>query len=102
MYVPLLPQTLIEMLNSPTPFVMGVHSSLKAQIADVVDVRPVVAELDEGSVDVPEHVSLAKIPEPYYGKLLTWLTLVWDRCAYACLAVCAFPFFYVTHAGLKL
>jgi len=35
-YIPLLPAALIEVLSSPTPFIMGVHSSLKHDIQDLV------------------------------------------------------------------
>lgn len=35
-YIPLLPAALIEVLSTPTPFVMGVHSSLKSEVAELV------------------------------------------------------------------
>lgn len=35
-YVPILPAVLIEVLTTPTPFIMGIHSSLQTEIADVV------------------------------------------------------------------
>lgn len=34
-YIPLLPSPLIEVLSTPTPFIMGIHSSLKNE-ADLV------------------------------------------------------------------
>lgn len=34
--MPLLPSALLEVLNTPTPFVMGVHSSLKLLIPEQV------------------------------------------------------------------
>ena len=35
-YIPLLPATLFEVLNTPTPFVAGVHSSLKCYFTELV------------------------------------------------------------------
>ena len=35
-YIPLLPAGLVEVLNTPTPFIAGVHSSLKPEISDLV------------------------------------------------------------------
>lgn len=35
-YIPLLPAPLVEVLSTPTPFIMGVHSSLKYEVAELV------------------------------------------------------------------
>jgi hypothetical protein len=35
-YIPLLPAALVEVLSTPTPFIMGVHSSLKAEVSELV------------------------------------------------------------------
>lgn len=35
-YIPLLPAALVEILSTPTPFVMGVHSSLKTDVSELV------------------------------------------------------------------
>lgn len=35
-YIPLLPAPLVEVLATPTPFIMGVHSSLKSEVAELV------------------------------------------------------------------
>lgn len=35
-YIPLLPAALVEVLSTPTPFIMGVHSSLKYEVAELV------------------------------------------------------------------
>lgn len=35
-YIPILPASLIEVLSTPTPFIMGVHSSLQSEIQDMV------------------------------------------------------------------
>ena len=37
-YIPLLPAALVEVLSTPTPFIMGVHSSLKNEVAELVKV----------------------------------------------------------------
>jgi myotubularin-related protein 5/13 len=35
-YVPILPAALLEILSTPTPFIMGIHSSMQTEITDVV------------------------------------------------------------------
>ena len=35
-YIPILPAHLVEVLNSPTPYMAGVHSSLTEDTADLV------------------------------------------------------------------
>lgn len=35
-YIPLLPAGLYEVVNTPTPFIAGVHSSLKSEFVDLV------------------------------------------------------------------
>jgi len=35
-YIPLLPAGLLEVLNTPTPFIAGVHTSLKPDLSDLV------------------------------------------------------------------
>ena len=37
-YIPILPVSLLEVLNTPTPFIAGVHASLKDQVMDLVSV----------------------------------------------------------------
>lgn len=36
--IPLLPAALIDFLDTPTPFIMGVHSSLKHEVAELVSI----------------------------------------------------------------
>jgi len=38
-YIPLLPVGLLEVLNTPTPFIAGVHTSLKPDFSDLVCVH---------------------------------------------------------------
>ncbi|XP_063366125.1 myotubularin-related protein 13 [Cydia amplana] len=66
-YIPLLPSGLVEVLATPTPFLIGVHSSLKEEVSELLDV--IVADLDVGSLHIPAGVN---IPRPD-GKLLSSL-----------------------------
>lgn len=38
-YIPLLPAALIEVLSTPTPFIMGVHSSLRSEVVELVSIQ---------------------------------------------------------------
>nr|XP_022319345.1 myotubularin-related protein 13-like isoform X2 [Crassostrea virginica] len=73
-YVPILPAPLYEVLNTPTPFIAGVHSSLADDTADLVDV--IVVDLDGGSVHIPECVNLPTLPEPMVSRAKKALTMV--------------------------
>ncbi|KAH7968208.1 hypothetical protein HPB52_007021 [Rhipicephalus sanguineus] len=73
-YIPLLPATLIEFLSTPTPFIMGVHSSLRSEVAELLDV--LLVDLDGGSVLVPECVTVSMLPEPLHTQLYTQLCMV--------------------------
>ncbi|KAL1427201.1 hypothetical protein MTO96_017698 [Rhipicephalus appendiculatus] len=73
-YIPLLPATLIEFLSTPTPFIMGVHSSLRSEVAELLDV--LLVDLDGGSVLVPECVTVSTLPEPLHTQLYTQLCMV--------------------------
>ncbi|CAL1263777.1 unnamed protein product [Larinioides sclopetarius] len=66
-YIPLLPSALIEVLSTPTPFLMGVHSSLKGEVLDLLDV--IVVDLDGGSLLVPECINVSRLPEPLHSIL---------------------------------
>uniref|UniRef100_V9IMP2 Myotubularin-related protein 13 n=1 Tax=Apis cerana TaxID=7461 RepID=V9IMP2_APICE len=73
-YIPLLPAALVEVLSTPTPFIMGVHSSLKHEVTELMDV--IVADLDGGSIMVPDGVSLSLLPEPLLSQTQDALSLV--------------------------
>ena len=73
-YIPILPASLVEVLSTPTPFIMGVHCSLRNDISELMDV--IVADLDGGSVHVPESVSVPLMPEPLLSQVHDALTLV--------------------------
>ncbi|XP_026287376.1 myotubularin-related protein 13 isoform X1 [Frankliniella occidentalis] len=73
-YIPLLPAALVEVLSTPTPFVMGVHSSLKSEVAELMDV--IMADLDGGSIFVPDGVSLPLLSEPLLSHTFESLSKV--------------------------
>jgi myotubularin-related protein 5/13 len=35
-YVPILPASILEILSTPTPFIMGIHSNMQNEVNDVV------------------------------------------------------------------
>ncbi|XP_014253591.1 myotubularin-related protein 13 isoform X2 [Cimex lectularius] len=73
-YIPLLPASLVEFLTSPIPFLIGVHSSLKTDYTELMDV--IVAELDTGFVVVPDTVVVPLLPEPFLEDTMSALSLV--------------------------
>ncbi|VEN53895.1 unnamed protein product [Callosobruchus maculatus] len=73
-YIPLLPAPLVEVLSTPTPFIMGVHSSLRSEVSELMDV--IVADLDGGSLTVPDGVNVPLLPEPLLSGTREALSLV--------------------------
>ncbi|KAL1459921.1 hypothetical protein WDU94_011868, partial [Cyamophila willieti] len=73
-HIPLLPTFLVEVLSTPTPFVIGVHSSLKTDVSELMDV--IVADLDGGAIFVPDSVSLPLLPEPLLSHTTDSLSLI--------------------------
>ncbi|CAH8857832.1 unnamed protein product [Trichobilharzia szidati] len=67
-YVPILPKSLIEFVNAPTPFLYGIHSSYQHLLPDMVDVF--VADLDGGSVACPENIPIPQLPDPYFTEVV--------------------------------
>ena len=41
-YIPILPSRLLEVLSSPTPFIIGVHSMFQSEILELVSAAPTV------------------------------------------------------------
>ena len=74
MYIPVLPAALVEVLSTPTPFIAGVHSAVKNQVMDLLDV--IIVDCDSGSVVIPECVHIPSMPEPMNTRLLDGLSLV--------------------------
>ena len=74
MYIPLLPAALVEVLSTPTPFIAGIHASVRSQVLDLLDV--IIVDCDSGHVKIPECVHIPIIPEPMNTRLLDSLSLV--------------------------
>lgn len=73
-YIPILPSRLLEMLNSPTPFIMGVHSMFQSEIHELLDV--IIADLDGGTIKIPECIHLSQLPEPLLQHTQNALSVV--------------------------
>ncbi|XP_068197560.1 myotubularin-related protein 13 isoform X2 [Antennarius striatus] len=73
-YIPILPSRLLEVLSSPTPFIIGVHSMFQNEIEDLLDV--IIADLDGGTIKIPECIHLSLLPEPVLNQTQTALSLV--------------------------
>uniref|UniRef100_A0A7N8XP29 SET binding factor 1 n=1 Tax=Mastacembelus armatus TaxID=205130 RepID=A0A7N8XP29_9TELE len=61
-YVPILPGKLLEVLSTPTPFIIGVNSFFRSETQELLDV--IIADLDGGTVTIPECVHISLLPEP--------------------------------------
>uniref|UniRef100_A0A7M4EAI3 SET binding factor 1 n=1 Tax=Crocodylus porosus TaxID=8502 RepID=A0A7M4EAI3_CROPO len=75
-YVPILPAQLLEVLSTPTPFIIGVSSIFQAETQELLDV--VIADLDGGTVTVPECVHISLLPEPLLQQTREALSMVLD------------------------
>ncbi|XP_075044599.1 myotubularin-related protein 13 isoform X2 [Mixophyes fleayi] len=73
-YIPILPAQLLEVLSSPTPFIIGVHSIFCSELHDLLDV--IIADLDGGTIKIPECIHLSQLPEPLLNQAQTALSLV--------------------------
>lgn len=72
-YVPVLPELLIEYLESPTPYVMGVLNSVRIRNADL---DAIVVDLDIGAVYVPPSINIPSLPELLAQRLISSLQMV--------------------------
>ncbi|XP_009700794.1 PREDICTED: myotubularin-related protein 5, partial [Cariama cristata] len=75
-YGPILPAQLLEVLSTPTPFIIGVHSIFQSETQELLDV--VIADLDGGTVNVPECVHISLLPEPLLQQTREALSMVLD------------------------
>uniref|UniRef100_A0AAY4EDI7 SET binding factor 1 n=1 Tax=Denticeps clupeoides TaxID=299321 RepID=A0AAY4EDI7_9TELE len=75
-YVPILPGKLLEVLSTPTPFIIGVNSTFRSETQELLDV--VIADLDGGTVTIPECVHISLLPEPLLQYTQTALSTVLD------------------------
>ncbi|XP_051919540.1 myotubularin-related protein 13 isoform X3 [Hippocampus zosterae] len=73
-YIPILPSRLLEVLSSPTPFIIGVHSMFQSEIQELLDV--IIADLDGGTIKIPECIHLSLLPEPLLSQTQAALSLV--------------------------
>ncbi|XP_076879735.1 myotubularin-related protein 13 isoform X2 [Brachyhypopomus gauderio] len=73
-YIPILPSGLLEVLSSPTPFIIGVHSMFQGEAQDLLDV--IIADLDGGTIKTPECIHLSQLPEPLLQNTQTTLSMV--------------------------
>ena len=63
---------IFQVLSSPTPFIIGVHSAHQDHIADLLDV--IVVDLDGGIIHVPENMTLHRVMEPLQVGLKYFLS----------------------------
>lgn len=75
-YVPILPGKLLEVLSTPTPFIIGVNSFFRLETQELLDV--IIADLDGGTVTIPECVHISLLPEPLLQQTQTLLSMVLD------------------------
>ncbi|XP_035280334.1 myotubularin-related protein 5 isoform X2 [Anguilla anguilla] len=75
-YVPILPGKLLEVLSTPTPFIIGVNSFFRSETQELLDV--IIADLDGGTVTIPECVHVSLLPEPLLHQTQTALSMVLD------------------------
>lgn len=55
-YIPILPSRLLEVLSSPTPFIIGVHSMFQSEIQDLVSgVSQTSSNLSYLHAEVEDH-----------------------------------------------
>ncbi|XP_034082853.1 myotubularin-related protein 5-like isoform X1 [Gymnodraco acuticeps] len=73
-YVPILPGKLLEVLSTPTPFIIGVNSVFRLETQELLDV--IIADLDGGTVTIPECVHISLLPEPILQQTQTVLSMV--------------------------
>uniref|UniRef100_A0A7N5ZQP5 SET binding factor 1 n=1 Tax=Anabas testudineus TaxID=64144 RepID=A0A7N5ZQP5_ANATE len=75
-YVPILPGKLLEVLSTPTPFIIGVNSFFRSETQELLDV--IIADLDGGTVTIPECVHISPLPEPLLQQTQTLLSMILD------------------------
>ncbi|XP_040199117.1 myotubularin-related protein 5 isoform X3 [Rana temporaria] len=97
-YVPILPAQLLEVLSTPTPFIIGVSALFRSETLDLLDV--VIADLDGGTVTIPECVQLPLLPEPLLHYTHEALSRVLDPALQ--IADLAFPPSSITASTLRM
>ena len=74
--VPVLPRSMLEILSSPAPFIIGVTSQLMRLAGSLQDQGLVVVDLDHGRVDTPATAQLPELTEPLRSSVEAELCLV--------------------------
>uniref|UniRef100_A0A8C3XWD7 SET binding factor 1 n=1 Tax=Chelydra serpentina TaxID=8475 RepID=A0A8C3XWD7_CHESE len=97
-YVPILPAQLLEVLSTPTPFIIGVSSIFQSETQELLDV--VIADLDGGTVTIPECIHISLLPEPLLHQTREALSMILDPELE--IADLAFPPSTVSAASLKM
>ncbi|XP_018108307.1 myotubularin-related protein 5 isoform X3 [Xenopus laevis] len=97
-YVPILPAQLLEVLSTPTPFIIGVNALFRAETQELLDV--VIADLDGGTVTIPECVQIPFLPEPLLHHTQEAISLVLDPSLV--IADLAFPPSSITASTLRM
>nr|XP_046153163.1 myotubularin-related protein 5-like isoform X1 [Oncorhynchus gorbuscha] len=80
-YVPILPGKLLEVLSTPTPFIIGVNSFFRSETQELVGsmtLDVIIADLDGGTVTIPECVHISLLPDPLLQQTQTALSMVLD------------------------
>jgi len=72
--IPVLPHSILEVLSSPTPYIIGVNSQHKEQIDELLDV--ITVDLDGGMITIPENMTIQQIMEPLRTNVAYELSLV--------------------------
>ena len=71
-YVPFLPDQHFEWIQSPTPLLAGLHSSMQREalggVSETGTAQPVVVNLDMGTVSFPDEKSLPRCPSHIVHK----------------------------------
>ncbi|XP_069835778.1 myotubularin-related protein 5 isoform X2 [Dendropsophus ebraccatus] len=97
-YVPILPAQLLEVLSTPTPFIIGVNALFRAETQDLLDV--IIADLDGGTITIPECVQIPLLPEPLIHHMQEALSRVLDPALQ--IADLAFPPSSITTSTLRM
>eukprot|EP01022_Parablepharisma_sp_SALTPOND_P017582 TRINITY_DN2830_c0_g1_i1.p1 TRINITY_DN2830_c0_g1~~TRINITY_DN2830_c0_g1_i1.p1 ORF type:complete len:808 (+),score=62.07 TRINITY_DN2830_c0_g1_i1:9971-12394(+) len=62
-YIPVLPESMLEFLNSPVPFVAGIHKKFLAEALEGVSKDTCIADIDNNTIEFKDEVA-----EEYVGR----------------------------------
>jgi len=68
-YIPVVPESLIDVLYAPMPFVTGIHASLKDRVDEMVCRETVMVDVDEGRVEIGKESMFVEMPVKLREKL---------------------------------